>query len=1077
MSGFQVPMSGSPLPSTPERRGHNGRNNFSFAASNLSTTPAGPPPSSARSFTPAEPPPPSIFGSSTFTGPEAIKPLSFTQQTGFNPSSQNSFSSPKLSPLRNFEGYSALPQRSNLSNEYGDFETGNQYQEEDTENSHYYDRQYGEENTDDVEEGYAEYMQDNMDYDQPYSPSTRTRSRSRLRGSGNKVGSDLLLTAPVSLGDSIGGGIPGLKSSLRSVPDQETQSTYAKIAKDLYTQMGSPNIEESGDLILDTEAAIMKLYHQGVGAGDDPEALQQALTVVPSELTRLWREYDKNTAAHNSEEYTAAIGPGGRASNFSKANFLATLLLQIHHPAMAEPRGFTQRPKPLPQIMLEWIDEFHDPYPSQFEEIQTHRPSPSNHRLFWDTILNGLLRGKVVAVVNLLQTAGWQHARTGLDDARDKSIITGYSSVALANVEKVIDAATEVLKLCPAVHGDWNIRGSDWTLFRLRISQALEELRQFAEAGDGDHAPSAYEAEGFGASAATSRSGTYSRIAKRAESRVPWNIYQNLLTLYGLVMGDSSAIIANAQDWCEATVGLLVWWDEGKNDRQLVLGQSRTSYHGSSKISDSEAYHRKLGRSFGLATAESTDFQVNTLNPIEVGLAAIFEGETEVVIGILRAWSGPVSSAVAEVASIGGWLPTSEPQNLITMGSLDQDDMDVLGITSSLEKTDGVKDRTLISYALELSRCGEFRSNPRRGRTIVVKEGWELAIAVLGRLDSAERTDGMVGKILESLPLDSTTTVDKLWRLLNQLGMDGQAERTAESYANGLKENTHNYGEALWYYALAHRTEMVKEVLNLLIARSLIYSTAYPQESELDEHLSNLLWSPKKSLTDLSRMDVDAAELVHKMLSGYATLRRFYQLRDGGAVKTPGSAARKSDAASALLAVIASSDDNIRGGLYDESRGAVVSVDYLLALLGEATVFVNQPHSTLKISQIETLLKSIEDIQTVGSRVYTACDVFFNAVIASTPGLKGSTPHDMLRKSTSNISGASSFSLVESSMVASQLKQSMSGSLSIGNVKRGWDWRSGLTANTSSADILRVLRLGLAKDLARARLAEADGRL
>ncbi|KAH8811679.1 hypothetical protein F5884DRAFT_750046 [Xylogone sp. PMI_703] len=1070
MSGFHVPSSS---PSTPDRRGRNG---FSFgAASNLSTTPAGPPPSSARSFTPAGPPPPSMFGSSAFSGPGSIKPLSFSQQTTFSPPSQNSFTSPKSSHLGGYSRYAAAPQGSSLSNQYGDYETDDQYQEEDAEDSRYYDSRYGEDDPDmmDEEEEDAEYTQDSMDYDQPYSPSMRTRSEARLQSS-SKGGSDLLLTAPVKLGESVTGAVPDLRSSLRQAPDQEGPSTYAKIAQDLCNQMGTPNIEESADLILDTESAILKLYHQGVGAGDDPEALQQALTVVPGELTRLWREYDKNTTAHNSEEYTAAIGPGGRASNFAKANFLATLLLQIHHPAMSEARGFTPKPKPLPQIMLEWIDEFHDPYPSQFEEIQAHRPAPSHHRLFWDTLLNGLLRGRVVAVIHLLQTAGWQNARVGLDDIRDKSSTIGYSGIALANVERVINAAAEVLKLCPAVHGDWDIRGGDWTLFRLRASQALEELKQFAGAGDSErHTSSVYEPEGFETS---SRSGTYSRIAKRAESKVPWNIYQNLLTLYGMIMGDSSAIIPNAQDWCEAAIGLLVWWDEGKNDRQLVLGQSRASYHGSSKISDSEAYHRKLGRSFRLATADSTDFQVNTLSPVEVGLASIFEGETEAVIGILRAWSGPVSSAVAEIASIGGWLPVSEPQNLITMGSLDQDDMAVLGIDSS-PKTDGVKDHTLITYAVELSLCGEFRSNPRRGRAIIVKEGWELAIAILGRLDSVVRTDEMVGKILEKLPLDSTTTVDKLWRLLNQLGMDKHAERTAESYANGLKEKTHNYGEAIWYYALAHKTDMVKEVLNLLIARSLIYSTVYPQEKELDEHLSNLIWSPKKTLTELSKMDADAAELVYKMLSGYATLRRFYTLRDGGGTLTHSPATRRADAASALLALIASSDDNIRGGLYDESRGAVVSVDYLLALLGEAMVFVNQPDSTLKISQIETLLKSIEDIQTAGSRVYSACDVFFNTVLASASGLKGSTPYDMLRQSTSNISGSSSFSLVESSMVASQLKQSMSGSLPVGNVKRGWDWRSGLTASTTSADLLRMLRLGLAKDLARARLAEVDGRL
>lgn len=177
------------------------------------------------------------------------------------------------------------------------------------------------------------------------------------------------------------------------------------------------------------------------------------------------------------------------------------------------------------------------------------------------------------------------------------------------------------------------------------------------------------------------------------------------------------------------------------------------------------------------------------------------------------------------------------------------------------------------------------------------------------------------------------------------------------------------------------------------------------------------------------------------------------------------------------MAVIISSDDNIRGGLYDEEREAVVSVDFLLALLGEALVFVNQPDFTPTTSQISTLLRTIEDLQSVGPRVYSACTEFLQTVVASGQGMKGSSPSDMLRKTTSDVSGTSgSFSMVGSSMLASQMKASMSSSgvLVKGNVKRGWDWRRGVAAGTTGDELLRILRLGLAKDLARAWVAEAD---
>ena len=95
-------------------------------------------------------------------------------------------------------------------------------------------------------------------------------------------------------------------------------------------------------------------------------------------------------------------------------------------------------------------------------------------------------------------------------------------------------------------------------------------------------------------------------------------------------------------------------------------------------------------------------------------------------------------------------------------------------------------------------------------------------------------------------------------------------------------------------------------------------------------------------------MDPKAAEMLHTYLTGYATLRKFYDLRDEeitheeGQKPTVRPNARKTAAATALLAVISSAADNIQGGLYDESRASVVQVDGLLSLLGEALVFVNR---------------------------------------------------------------------------------------------------------------------------------------
>ena len=97
-------------------------------------------------------------------------------------------------------------------------------------------------------------------------------------------------------------------------------------------------------------------------------------------------------------------------------------------------------------------------------------------------------------------------------------------------------------------------------------------------------------------------------------------------------------------------------------------------------------------------------------------------------------------------------------------------------------------------------------------------------------------------------------------------------------------------------------------------------------------------------------MDPKAAEMLHTYLTGYATLRKFYDLRDEEINLEEGQKpmarpnARKIVAATALLAVISSAADNIQGGLYDENRGSVVQIDGLLSLLGEALVFVNRTY-------------------------------------------------------------------------------------------------------------------------------------
>jgi hypothetical protein len=681
---------------------------------------------------------------------------------------------------------SIAPQRSGLSNEYQasqqrtfqvpndeeDEEDSTEYIEEDEQQ--FNDNQnYADEDADEMTDEDAQYDDDDaMDDYQSESQGPRTNGR----GYDQRSSSDLLLSTPGALRKSREGGTLGLDDSLSQSLSRPKGSIFGSIAKDLYTRMPPPQVTEADDLILSTETIVTRLYEQGIDVLEDKDTIQEALMTIPSELVNLWEDYDRNTKVYDSEEYTTAIGPGPKATNFQKSNYLAGLALQIHHPQREADSFGRSRVKPLPQVMLEWLDDHHNVFPSYLEEVQHHRPSPSNSRLFWSTLFNILVRGKIVAVVNLLKGAGWRHARNDSDIAVGQPGEVGFSGVALKNVEDVVGAAVEVLAQCPAAHGDWNIRGSDWTLFRLRVSQALENLKSFAEGRNRDDQKS----NGYGRSSIADRSGSYSKTAQKAESKVPWHIYQNMVTLYSLAMGDANAIVEVCGDWVEAAAGLLVWWDEGKDDRRLAFSRSQKTYRAASRGSDMEHYLRKLRKSFETATDKTTDFAVNTADELEVGLASLFEGDNEAVVGFLRGWSGPVSSAVAEVASLGGWLPEDEPQSLINMGSLDQEDLDLLGVNSSPSKTDGVKDLTLITYAKSLTHRGPLRKSPPSGPSQATTEGWELAIAILGRLDSMSRSEEIVGDFLRGFPLTSSDVVDKLWRLLNESGMSRHAESVAE---------------------------------------------------------------------------------------------------------------------------------------------------------------------------------------------------------------------------------------------------------------------------------------------------------
>jgi len=127
----------------------------------------------------------------------------------------------------------------------------------------------------------------------------------------------------------------------------------------------------------------------------------------------------------------------------------------------------------------------------------------------------------------------------------------------------------------------------------------------------------------------------------------------------------------------------------------------------------------------------------------------------------------------------------------------------------------------------------------------------------------------------------------------------------------------------------------------------------------------------------------------------------------------------------------------------------------------------------LSSAQLVVLMKVTEDLETVNPHVFSRCETTFKAALADAHDATASTPQ-LLKKSISNLTTSSHFSMVGSSMFRSQTSSGSggnsaesSGVLVKGPVKRAWDWRSNLQKDASTDVVLRILRLGLAKDIAR----------
>ncbi|KAL9115757.1 MAG: hypothetical protein Q9227_000125 [Pyrenula ochraceoflavens] len=1075
---FQIPSS-SP-PSTPDSRSHGAKKYGGLASmsNNISTTPAGPPPSSAPSFTPAGQPPSTVFGSSMFGGTGPSKPR-FTESPGSQrpPSASNVYSAPRSflygkkntparpSGLNNFQVPSSSPFGSDFSPRH-DSRTADNAEDDNS----------VDENQD---EGAFRLNQDGNDLFDfksmlaarprpqfPSSPSARNSPRSSRKPA--KRGSITAQHAP----------------RLTELPRTGNDSTITVIAGNMIKRLKAAALYEPDDMILQTESILSSLGEDLLDKQQPapPEhELPTLFSVKSTELVQLW----SRTVDSSSDD---------ELNDLLQAVEIASLWLTIHHPAPRINPRRTLQPfsrdlsvvqssqesplQSLPEVLLSWLDDNQGEMDQAFEAVLTMRPNCTAHELFWETVYGLAIRGKLEYIIRLFNEADFRFAATALDDGYDQP---GYRGAQLQSVQDAVYRARDTVQMCPAVRdGDWHTIGEHWTQYRHRVSSDLEQLIEIAE-GDGypdDEEDDYSQTDNF---KLTGKRTNLSQTTRRAMSRIPWLVYENLKILHRLLLGSTAEILAFSQDYLEASMTLTVWWDGDGREKICSLSsamrrppqpvdRSQMIIETSPDLSGrNNPYLERLKAAFLYVTDPETEngFAINSAERVEVGLGAALQGDVNSMLGIVLTISTVVASALAEVGVAAGWLEQSQ---LPALDAMDQDDLDVLNYGQEQRRI--TKDDILTQYIDCLFDKEEIRSGG------VAKEGWQIAIPVATRLDDRSKSLDSIHKLLDQLQLDSEGRMNKLLEVCTDLNLLEEARQVSESPSK------------------------LAALTSLLTSYSLVQSAPYPPPSSLDPTLHSLLTNPSPLLRSVQQTSGWGAGMLQYHLSGYASLRRFYDLRDN---RGPGNGstnssrnlkplARKRAAARVLIAALNSAADSIYGGLYDETRKSAIEVDSLLPLLGEATALVGQNPRVLSIAQMYDLLAGIEDLSVVNERVRGACEECLSATMRSFGGSGVPSPRDMLRKSMSGNSGGGSgkgsefsFSLMGSEMVDSGVGTKSVGSSGVlvekrragksesEDVSRGWDWRELASKDGEQVTgefVISKLRGALVKELA---MAELEG--
>lgn len=757
-------------PSTPDK-------SRSFL-SNVSTTPSGPPPSSANndSFIPRAAPPKFGNSSQSLFGKSGIENDSiFGSSIG-----SDHFMPPRKKdpaparPLAQSQSFFNTTNGSRL-NESTSFGQSNSFTSS-------WMSEEGQEEMEPEEEYEDEWEDETMDVDKTkksggLSFMDSTMSTEPIRpttalGHRKSIYSNPTNAKRPKLDERWASQSPVRKTALPPKKD----SVLPSIIRNFASRSSLAPVDEHSDVILRTEDEVCRLYDEARQAEEQGKDFYVSLSEISSTLASTW----KSCAERNGFSGAGfGVGRGEHAPNVVKAGFLGSLLLQLHHPPVnptktASPAGAFGRfaPQslilagseestftPTSRVLLDWLNANHVSQSADIRALEEVGPNPTASPNFWETITSAVLRGRLAEASTVLRSADFNYARSALEDGLPQS---GYRGAQLQNIQKCINKALQVLDSCPGVqHEDWEVKGTEWSVYRKRVVAAVTELEEFAEGDETSPEPpvveNRFQAVNFGLKSTTGDQGfSFTKSARMAESRVPWTIYQNLRTIYRVLLGDPGAIMGLSQDWIEAVIGLTAWWD-GEEDS-----------------SPEDSYLRRLDLALSSATNDpTTGFRINTVSGLEVGLASVFEGNVDGVLRLLQTWSLCIASAVAEVASAGGWMDAGDGERKLP--GLSEDDLMVLSYGQDTSAATPVRrDDVLKAYASGLFERRSIKND------IGLRDGWELALEVLSRLEDNEKMQKTTSELLGKLPLDTAEQMDKVVLLCSELGLENEGRRVSE---------------------------------------------------------------------------------------------------------------------------------------------------------------------------------------------------------------------------------------------------------------------------------------------------------